>query len=122
MQLNNTVLIVDDDSSLRRVMRWALRNAGFQVLEYPNALQALTALNELSDEVSVVVSDIDMPGMDGLALARVIAKRMPGLPVLMISGHRPAALDAALPFLCKPFGPDALVDAVRHLVIERKAA
>ncbi len=122
MQLSNTVLIVDDDPSLRRLMRWALRDADFQVLEYPNASQALTALNEISGEVSVVVSDIDMPGMDGMALARVIGKRMPGLPVLMISGHRPQALDAALPFLSKPFGPDALVDAVRHLAIERKAA
>jgi two-component system cell cycle sensor histidine kinase/response regulator CckA len=64
-----------------------------------------------------LVSDVAMPGMDGVALARAMRARLPGLPVLLVSGYAHAAVDAGLTedgirFLAKPYGPAELVAAV----------
>jgi PAS domain S-box-containing protein len=108
------ILVVDDVPELRFATALSLRAAGFETLE---ASGAETALAELaSREVDVVLSDIQMPGIDGYALAAEIAKCHPGLPVVLMTGYARAAAEHDVPsyrLLHKPFSEAALLAAVQ---------
>jgi len=120
MRVLGTIVIVDDDPAMRTWMRLTLQREQFDVLDFPSPLDALTTLQDTSVEISAVISDIDMPGMDGIAFARVVRKRLPETPVLMISGGgADEAIQARFSFLGKPFGPQALIHAVRQLTAIR---
>lgn len=83
-----TVLVVEDDVLERGPLAEYLRDANFKVIEAATAHEAVEVLSS-DTTVDIVFSDIRMPGgMDGLALARWIAERMPSLPVLLTSGDR----------------------------------
>ena len=81
------VLLVEDDGLLLMEASDTLADAGFTVLEAAHADKAL-ALLEKRDDVEVLMTDVDMPqgSMDGFALARLVAHRWPGIPVLVVSG------------------------------------
>lgn len=112
-----TVLVVDDEETVRTVLVRALASDGFGVRQAENGITALAAL-EASSAVDLVVTDLVMPGLDGHELGRRIAARWPGLRVLFVSGysqeylaaHR--LLDLRLPLLRKPFLPSRLREAV----------
>src|ERR1700691_4703957 len=70
MQGNGTIVIVDDEPALRTYMKIALKLEQFDVLDFANPVEALIALRNTSAEIAAVISDIDMPGMDGVAFAR----------------------------------------------------
>ncbi|WP_026620526.1 two-component system, NtrC family, C4-dicarboxylate transport response regulator DctD (plasmid) [Ensifer sp. WSM1721] len=126
-----SVFLVDDDHDLRKAMRQTLELAGFAVSPFPSATEALAALT--SDFGGVVISDIRMPGMDGLALFRKIAELDPDLPVILVTGHGdiPMAVqaiqDGVYDFIAKPFAADRLVQSARRaeekrrLVMENRA-
>jgi two-component system cell cycle sensor histidine kinase/response regulator CckA len=114
MQVKSAIVIVDDDPAVRTYMKIALQLEGYYVLDFANPVEALTALRNTSVEIAAVISDIDMPGMDGVAFAHVVRKSLPCVPVLMISGSGADETHlSSFPFLSKPFGPDALIHAVR---------
>ena len=112
------VVLVDDDPHLRQALSQTLDLAGLRVLPLSDA-QGLAARIE-SDWPGVVVSDIRMPGIDGLQLLEQLHAQDPELPVLLITGHGdvPLAVQAmragAYDFLEKPFASDALLDSVRR--------
>ncbi|KIU51736.1 MULTISPECIES: sigma-54 dependent transcriptional regulator [Pseudomonas] len=112
------VVLVDDDPHLRQALSQTLDLAGLRVLPLSDA-QGLAARLE-SDWPGVVVSDIRMPGIDGLQLLEQLHAQDPDLPVLLITGHGdvPLAVQAmragAYDFLEKPFASDALLDSVRR--------
>jgi signal transduction histidine kinase/ActR/RegA family two-component response regulator len=112
-----TILLVEDDPLVRRVSRDALRRAGFRVVEASRGDEALAALAAASDQVNLVVSDIVMPGMSGIDLARRVQKLYPGLRFVFVSGFAEPALAARRPaggiLLQKPFGAHDLVQAIR---------
>ncbi|TPG61339.1 response regulator [Roseomonas nepalensis] len=85
------ILLVDDEAPLRRLSAVALERAGHQVTQ---AEDGDTALELVDDglEPDALVTDITMPGMDGLALARALRARRPGLPVVLVSGYAEASL------------------------------
>ncbi|TPP11893.1 sigma-54-dependent transcriptional regulator [Rhizobium glycinendophyticum] len=124
------IILVDDDTDLRRATRQTLELAGYAVRDFAGAQQALAELAGESE--AVVISDIRMVGMDGLELFARIHALDPDLPVLLITGHGDvdmavkALQDGAYDFIPKPFPADRLVQSVaraaekRRLVLENR--
>ena len=92
MSFIEQIWIVDDDSSIRWVMEKALTRAGLDCRAFESADDVLTALS--SEEPMVVVSDIRMPGMDGIQLLAQIRTQQPDLPVIITTAH--SDLDSAV--------------------------
>ncbi|WP_288375842.1 sigma-54 dependent transcriptional regulator [uncultured Pseudomonas sp.] len=118
------VILVDDDPHLRQALSQTLDLAGLKVATLADA-QGLAERIE-PDWPGVVVSDIRMPGIDGLQLLEQLHTRDSELPVLLITGHGdvPLAVQAmragAYDFLEKPFASDALLDSVRRALALRR--
>jgi two-component system cell cycle sensor histidine kinase/response regulator CckA len=115
------VLLVEDEAPLLRLAERALTRAGFAVLPAASAEEALELLDAGAPAPLALVSDVVMPGMDGLALAARLRARDPGLPVLLVSGYAEVALgrdlDAeGLKLLPKPYGLADLVAELRALL------
>lgn len=114
------ILLAEDDTLLRVSARRGLEGAGFRVLATADAASAREAFRQNPD-VAALVSDIRMPGVDGIALARSLREERPGLPVLFVSGYadleeRDALQDLRADFLAKPFRLSDLKRAVDALV------
>jgi two-component system cell cycle sensor histidine kinase/response regulator CckA len=110
------VILVDDEPLVRRYVEKMLRSIGFHVVSFGDGWSALTCLTKHEGSVSLVVSDVMMPGMGGIELAREIARRWGDLvPVLLISGD-PAIAEPKGPFLQKPFRSDQLYEAIGRLL------
>ena len=110
-----TILLVDDDEMLRDVLARTLADAGYPVLTAMDGDEALALVRALNGQLGLVVTDIRMPGMDGLELADNLAGLPTAPPVLFISGY---AEDHEVPgpYLAKPFLPSALVEQVARMV------
>ena len=118
------VVLIDDDPHLRQALSQTLDLAGLKILPLAEAKGLAAQLER--DWPGVVVSDIRMPGMDGLELLTELHAQDPELPVLLITGHGdvPLAVQAmragAYDFLEKPFASDALLDSVRRALALRR--
>jgi two-component system, cell cycle sensor histidine kinase and response regulator CckA len=115
-----TVLIVDDDPQVLRLVQQMLRARNVNVLVAPRPTEALSICE--AQPVHLLISDLAMPEMDGGKLAERVLKLHPGASVLLISGHyrdMPAAIKAAnVQFLRKPFFPSDLLKHLRDLLPE----
>lgn len=112
------LLLVEDEAPLRRLSERSLTRAGHAVT---TAEDAETALDLVAAGLrpGLVVSDVSLPGMDGLALIRALRETQPGLPALLVSGYAAAALGVDLAaerigFLAKPFSPAELLAACQN--------
>ena len=111
-----TVLLVDDDPGVRFALTEVLADRGYRVITAGSGAQALTLL----DGVDVVVTDLSMPGMDGLELVAQIRARMPGLPVILLTAHgsenmvRIASSRGACGCLSKPFDIDEIAQVIEQ--------
>jgi PAS domain S-box-containing protein len=119
---HETVMVVEDESSIRDLIQFTLSAAGYVVLPFGKAEDALAALSE-GQAVDILVTDVVLPGaMQGNDLARLVLAARPGLPVLYMSGYTRDAivhagrLDEGVNFLEKPFTPRALADAIRAVL------
>lgn len=116
----DTVWVVDDDRSIRWVLEKAFKQADMEVKSYEHADGVLKALNTAQPDA--IISDIRMPGMDGLELLSRIHNRYPDLPVIIITAHTDldAAVSAyqggAFEYLPKPFDVDEAVELTRRAV------
>ena len=106
-------MVVDDDVLLRETVVAILEEVCDEVYQASDGLEGLEVLGHHPD-ISVVVTDIAMPRLDGLAFARQARREHPDLKVLFVSGlqHPPATEE----FLPKPFPRGALVSAVQHVL------
>ena len=110
------VLLVEDDANLRDALSCTLSLAGYEWLEAESGEQALLLLKKNS--VDIVVSDVQMAGMNGLNLLRSIRQHFPQLPVLLITAYANiedavlAMKEGAKDYLAKPFAPEVLVSMV----------
>ncbi len=118
-----SIIFVDDEADIRAANVQSLELAGLAPIAFASAEAALAAIDDDFD--GVVVSDIRMPGMDGLELFRRLSERDPDLPVILISGHSDIATAVAAmqrgayDFLAKPYAPDQLVSRVKRALEKR---
>jgi hypothetical protein len=118
--LGERVLYVDDEADLSRLWKRLLEGIGYQVEVFANGTDALEALRARPRAFDVVLSDLTMPGMTGLALAEEVRRLRPDLPVLLMSGYSDGVPEEALAsgllraVLPKPFSTQALARALRE--------
>ncbi|MBV9763498.1 MAG: response regulator [Acidobacteriaceae bacterium] len=121
-----TILLVEDEPSLRALAREVLREAGYVVFEAKNGREALQLANDLACPPDLLLTDVVMPEMSGVAVAAELQKKWPGLTVLCTSGYTDHALleRGALPqdirFLQKPYMPESLLEQVAAVLRSRK--
>jgi two-component system cell cycle sensor histidine kinase/response regulator CckA len=117
-----TVLLVEDEPMVRRVISRGLSEFGYVVEEAANGREALDWLSSVPDPPDLVITDLVMPVMGGRELAEKLAERFPGLPVLFTSGYtdgeavRRVLVEEERPFLQKPLAPDILLRRIRDLL------
>ncbi|WP_115719211.1 sigma-54-dependent transcriptional regulator [Gallaecimonas mangrovi] len=115
------VLIVEDDAALSEALVDTLELAGFAVKSAINGEEALLALK--ASDFQIVVSDVQMAGMDGMALLRSVRKTYPELPVLLMTAHAKVndAVEAmklgAIDYMAKPFAPEVLINMVSRYAL-----
>ena len=108
------ILIVDDEVIVRNIVQRILTQAGFAVLAAADGLEALELFETFPDTIDVLLTDIDMPRLDGFQLAKRIRLDKPNVKIVFMSGKLDTVTGTMLEhFVSKPFGPTALVDAVR---------
>ena len=111
-----TVLVVDDEEQVCRVVQRLLSRTGYDVLVASSGAQALALLASHPGRIDLVLSDLVMPGMSGRELLLELAKTRPALPVLLMSGYHEELLHSDIRCLTKPFDVKALYQAVADLL------
>ncbi|KQZ93420.1 MULTISPECIES: sigma-54 dependent transcriptional regulator [unclassified Pseudomonas] len=120
----NSVMVVDDESSIRSAVEQWLSLSGFDVQLFSRAEECLAQLPR--HFAGVILSDVRMPGMSGLELLAEVQRRDADLPVILLTGHGdvPMAVDAmrdgAYDFLEKPFSPETLLGSLRRALDKRR--
>jgi two-component system cell cycle sensor histidine kinase/response regulator CckA len=118
-----TVLVVDDEPTLRKLMQLVLEREGFRVLTAQNGYDAMDVSKSHVGAIDVLVSDVMMPGMDGPTLVDELRETDPNLPVLFVTGsweRVPVHRDEPFPIIEKPFSPGNLVLTIRKLLAQRR--
>ena len=116
---HKTVLLVDDEESVRILTARQLEGAGYRVLTAQDGVEALRLLDTTEWPVGLVITDLRMPGMDGIQLADRLSQRTPAPMVLFISGDsRNASNDLPGPVLHKPFSTEDLLSQTRRLLAQ----
>jgi two-component system, cell cycle sensor histidine kinase and response regulator CckA len=119
---SETILLVEDEDALRKLLARFLRLYGYQVLEARNGGEAILACEGHQGPIHLMVTDVVMPQMSGEELAARLTRQHPDLKVFFMSGYTDCDLtpygvpDEAQPFLAKPFRPMDLVEKVRILL------
>ncbi len=122
---SETVLIVEDDTAMRRLARIMLASYGYTVLEASNGPEALQCYSRHLEAIDLIVTDVMMPGMNGMELADILVARKPGVRVLFTSGYvadyatRERFTGADFSFLPKPFTVQGLALKVREVLDAR---
>ena len=117
MWSNHRIYVVDDDDAVRDSLIFLLDSAGFRAHAFESPLHLLGQLEEI--EQGCVITDIRMPGMNGLDLVRALSEKRANLPVIVITGHAdvPLAVEAmkagVSDFIEKPFADDTILAAIR---------
>lgn len=120
------VWIVDDDSSIRWVLEKALTNAHFNCVSFVSGQEVIDALDNYAQKPAVLISDIKMPGIDGLTLLHHVKQKMPNLPVIIMTAHSDldAAVNAyqkgAFDYIPKPFDVDEMVQLVERAILQNQ--
>lgn len=115
---SGTILLVEDEDAVRMFGSRALKNKGYKVIEARSGEQALDVLRS-EDGIDVLISDVVMPGMDGVTLAKLVRMERPGIKLILISGYSEDVArngidpDSGIHFLPKPFSLKQLAEAVK---------
>lgn len=120
--LGRAILVVEDNSALRRLMARVLGDCGFVVLQASSGPQGLEMFRDHSPSVALVIADMVMPGMSGLDLAAELERQQPGIQILYISGYVSSVAMESIRqrspdrVLLKPFDPGELVSRVLQIL------
>ncbi|MBX9825157.1 MAG: response regulator, partial [Xanthobacteraceae bacterium] len=118
---HETILLVEDDTDVRKLTADMLQELGYATLEAENADQALAHL-DANPDIAMMITDVVMPGMNGRLLANEVRSRRPGLPVLFTTGYTRNAivhhgvLDPDVHVIIKPYTLETLAMNVRSLL------
>ncbi len=121
---SGNILLVEDEEPIRELTARTLRECGYTVIESGNAREALPVGEHYDGPIDMLITDVIMPGMDGVRLAGIIGKARPDMKVLYISGYPDKTLadhgiaDEAVNLLSKPFDARALAERVGHILAE----
>ena len=116
------VLVVDDEANMRTILKGLLAREGYQVTSAADGQEAMAALERSGGQFHAILSDLRMPGMDGMELLGQVVARYPGRPVVMVTAHGTVdtAVEAmkvgAFDFVTKPFDADQLRAVMRKAV------
>lgn len=116
MKISAVIHLIDDDEGVRQSLAFSLTTAGLAVRTYDSAIAFLKALPDL--QPGCVVTDVRMPGIDGLELQRRLNEQALNMPVIVITGHGDVRLAVeamkagAIDFIEKPFDDDVLLSAI----------
>jgi CheY-like chemotaxis protein len=116
------VILVDDDSSVRRATQQILEYLGFEVQAYPDGQTAFQAIAQDRRPISLLVTDYNMPGLTGYELAQLVRTQRPGVPILIASGADEDSILAEVdpsempPFIQKPYSLNSLATKVREIL------
>lgn len=119
---HETVLLVEDEDQVRGVAEAILRRGGYFVLVARNAGEALLTCEQFTQPIRLLLTDVVMPQMSGVQLARRLTKERPDMRVLCMSGFtdeaalRHGLIDSGLAFVQKPLTPESLLRAVRDVL------
>jgi signal transduction histidine kinase/CheY-like chemotaxis protein len=117
-----TILLVEDESAVRRVAVTALESYGYAVIEAADADEACRLYNGRAEPIHLLLTDVVMPGMNGVELAKRLRTLDPQLKVVFVSGYadsvilRHGALDAGASFVQKPYRPALLASKIREVL------
>src|SRR5262249_4732614 len=120
---SETVLLVEDEESVRELVRETLKARGYTVIEAADGMAGLRVANAHSGTIHILITDVVMPGMSGRELAKQVIKARPDIKVLYLSGYtedaiiHEGALEAGTAFLQKPFTLHALARKVREVLL-----
>jgi PAS domain S-box-containing protein len=117
---SETVLVVDDEAPIRAAVRRALQRSGYTVVEAADGAEALEVVGAASDAPDLVLTDVRMPRLGGIALAEQLRELHPDLPVLFMSGYADDLFESGeIPpgrLLPKPFAPATLTAIIRDVL------
>ncbi|ACV27700.1 response regulator [Kangiella koreensis] len=119
-----TILVVDDDSSIRWVLARALHNAEYKVISCDNGTEAIELVN--THQPNIVITDIQMSGMSGLELLEKLNQSHPSLPVIMITAYADTDIGSqthdlgAFDYLPKPFNINQVINICRKALDSRQ--
>ncbi len=117
-----TILLVEDEDTLRRVTRIVLELGGYRVLEARDGREALEICERHTDLIHLMITDVVLPEMNGSKIAQRVARFRPRVRTLFVSGHTESAihhygvLDSGVDFLQKPVDVNALLHKVREIL------
>lgn len=119
---NRTVLVIEDEETIRDVLKRSIERMGFKVIIASRGDEGLALCAEHQSELSLVITDLNMPGMDGLTVVRNLRTSSPALPVMVMSGRVDDSILAALKelqvagLIDKPFGYAQVEAAIRRVL------
>jgi len=121
--MSKKVMVIDDSKAIRQSLVFALKTAGYEVVEAANGVDALSLMKEHS--IGLFISDINMPEMDGITLLKKIKedKDHKHTPVIMLTTESTGDMitegkeAGARAWIIKPFQPDQLINAVKKLFV-----
>jgi two-component system chemotaxis response regulator CheY len=121
--MSKKILIVDDSKTIRQQVSFTLKKGGYTVIEAEDGLQGIEKLKAEGGEIAMVISDVNMPNMNGLEMVEAISKdaSLNKVPIVMLTTEGSSELISraraagAKGWLVKPFKPDQLIAAVTKL-------
>jgi two-component system C4-dicarboxylate transport response regulator DctD len=122
--MTDSVIVIDDEASIREAIQQWLQLSGFSVELYASAEACLAKLSQ--DFAGVIISDVRMPGLDGLSLLEQLQTLDHDLPVILLTGHGDVTMaveamrQGAYDFLEKPFSPEALLGSLKRALEKRR--
>ena len=120
LEIQSSIFIIDDDSSIRKSLTMLLESVGYQVVCFESAMEFLKSnTKRLKD--SCILLDVKMPGLDGLELQKELSAINSSTPIIFITGHGDipmsvqAMKEGAVNFLAKPFDDSQLLQSIEEL-------
>jgi PAS domain S-box-containing protein len=119
---SETILVVEDEASVRKLAVAALRGHGYRVIEAQTTADAILKVEQYAGDVHLLLTDVVMPGMSGKELQVQVQRRRPGIKTLFMSGYpsdviaRQGVIEEGVQFIQKPWSPRGLAEKVRAVL------